>query len=326
MTAPIVAVTRQIPAPSVQPLVDAGFDVRYRDVDAPCPPEELRALVAGASGIFALLTERIDDAALDAAGPQLRVVANMAVGYDNVDVAACTARGVQVTNTPDVLTDATADLTWALLLAAARRIGEGERMVRRGDWSGWRPGELLGFGVAGKTLGIYGMGKIGAAVARRARGFDMTVLYHNRSASPAAAELGATLVPLEELLERADIVVLNAPSTPETRHVIDAAALARMKPTAVLVNTARGPLVEEAALVEALRSGRIAAAGLDVYEFEPRLVDGLLELDNVVLLPHLGSATIEARGAMVQLAADNVIDVLSGRGPRTPVNDVGAAR
>ena len=319
MSSPIVAVSRQIPAPSVEPLAQAGFDVRYRDVDSPCPPEELRALVAEADGLLCLLSERIDGALL-AAGPRLRIVANMAVGYDNVDVDACTARGVQVTNTPDVLTDATADLTWALILAVARRIGEGERLARTGRWAGWRPGELLGMGLDGKTLGIFGMGKIGAAVARRAVGFGMAVIYHNRRPVPDSP---AQYVGRDELLRRADVLVLNAPSTPETRHTIDAAALAAMKPTALLINTARGPLVDEAALVDALRAGGIAGAGLDVYEAEPVIHPGLLELDNAVLLPHLGSATREARAAMVQLACDNLVAVLGGAAPLTPVNRAG---
>ncbi len=292
--------------------------VRYRDIDAACPTAELTELAGPAAGLFCLLSERVDAALLDAA-PNLRIVANMAVGYDNVDVAACAERGVMVTNTPDVLTDATADLTWALLLAVARRIGEGERLARTGQWSGWRPGELLGTGLGGKTLGIFGMGKIGSAVARRAAGFEMDVVYHNRRPAPGAA---ASYVSLEELLGRSDVVVLTAPSTPETRHVIDAAALAAMKRTALLVNTARGQLVDEAALVAALRSGVIAGAGLDVYEAEPVIHPGLLELDNVVLAPHLGSATHEARAAMVQLACDNLLAVLSGQPPLTPVTSL----
>jgi len=318
VNAPVVAVSRRIPAPGIEPLVAAGLDVRYRDVDAACPPDELAALVAPAAGLFCLLSERIDAGLLDAA-PNLRIVANMAVGYDNVDVAACAERGVVVTNTPDVLTDATADLTWALLLAVARRVAEGDRLVRSGNWTGWRPGELLGTGLGGKTLGIFGMGKIGSAVARRAAGFDMAVCYHNRRAVPGTT---ATYVSREELFARSDVVVLNAPSTPETRHVVDAAVLASMKPTAILVNTARGPLVDEAALVDALRRGVIAGAGLDVFEHEPVVHPGLFGLDNAVLLPHLGSATHEARGGMVQLACDNLVAVLSGRPPVTPVTSL----
>lgn len=315
MSPPVVAVSRQLPDPGIEPLRAAGFDIRYRDLDEACPPEELTRLAGPAAGLLCLLSERIDDALLDAC-PNLRVVANMAVGYDNVDVAACAERGVVVTNTPDVLTDATADLTWALILATARRTGEAERLVRRGGWGGWRPGELLGVGLNGKTLGVIGMGKIGSAVARRAVGFEMELVYHNRREVPEAA---GTYLSLPDLLARADVVVLNAPSTPATRHLIDEAALASMKPTALLINTARGPLIDEAALARALRHGTIAGAGLDVYEFEPTIHPDLLELDNVVLLPHLGSATHEARGAMVQLACDNLVAVLSGQQPLTAV-------
>jgi glyoxylate reductase len=314
-----VAVTRWLPPPGVAPLVEAGLGVAYREVDDPPGRDELLALVAGAEGILCLLTERIDAEVLDAAGPQLAVVANMAVGYDNIDVAACRARDVVVTNTPDVLTDATADLTLALLLAAARRLGEGERLVRARQWEGWKPGQLLGMGLDGKTVGIIGMGKIGTAVARRCRGFGMRVVYHNRRPSPDAATVDATLVELAALLARADIVVLTVPSTPETRHLIDAGALAAMKPGSILINTARGPLVDEAALLDALRRGHLRAAGLDVYEREPAIEAGLFELDNVVLLPHLGSATDEARGAMVTLACRNLAAVLGGDEALTPV-------
>lgn len=314
-----VAVTRWLPPPGIAPLTSAGLEVRYQDEDRPPSRAELVELVEGVEGVLTLLTERVDDEVLDAAGPQLRVVANMAVGYDNVDVAACAARGVTVTNTPDVLTDATADLTWALILAASRRLGEGERLVRAGAWSGWRPGQLLGMGLGGKVLGVLGMGKIGFAVARRAPAFGMDVRYHNRTPRADAEEVGAVWVPLEELFGTADVLAVTAPSTPETHHIVDEAALARMKPTAVLVNTARGPLVEEAALVEALRAGRLRAAGLDVYEHEPSLAPGLATLDNVVLLPHLGSATEEARAAMVNLACENIVAVLAGRPPITPV-------
>lgn len=315
----VVVVTRWLPPPGTAPLADAGLEVRYQDEDRPPERPELLALVGGADGVLSLLTERVDDELLDAAGPQLQVVANMAVGYDNVDVEACSRRGVVVTNTPGVLTEATADLTWALILAATRRLGEGERLVRRGAWAGWRPGQLLGLGLQGKVLGVFGLGQIGAAVARRARAFGMEVRYTNRRPRPDEAELGARWVPIDELLASADVLSLNAPSTPETRHVIDAAALAAMKPGSVLVNTARGPLVDEAALVEALRSGHLRAAGLDVYEHEPELHPGLFGLEQVVLAPHLGSATDEARGAMVQLACDNIVAVLSGRRPLTPV-------
>ncbi|MPY95890.1 MAG: D-glycerate dehydrogenase [Acidimicrobiia bacterium] len=315
----VVAVTRWLPPPGIGPLERAGFDVRYQGEDRPPGRDELLALVHGARAILTLLTERVDDDLLDAAGPGLEVVANLAVGYDNVDVAACRARDVAVTNTPGVLTEATADLTWALVLAATRRLGEGERLVRRGEWTGWRPGQLLGAGLQGKVLGIFGMGQIGAAVARRGSAFGMAVRYTNRTPRSDEADLGARWAPLGELLATADVLVLNAPATPETRHVINSTSLGAMKPGAVLVNTARGPLVDEAALVDALRSGQLRAAGLDVYEHEPQVHPGLLELEQVVLAPHLGSATDETRAAMVQLACDNIIAVLAGESPLTPV-------
>ncbi len=316
----IAYVSRPLPEPATAPLVAAGLEVRQQDEDRPATRDELLAGAAGADAVLAMLTDRIDGELLDAA-PRLRVVANMAVGFDNLDVAAATARGVVVTNTPGVLTDATADLAFALLLAAARRLGEGERLVRGERWKVWGPRQLLGRPVAGQTLGIVGLGAIGSAVARRGRGFDMPVLYCNRRAAPAAeAETGARRVELDELLATSDFVSLHAPLNEDSRHLIDAAALGRMKPTAVLVNTARGALVDEAALVEALRSGTIAGAGLDVYEDEPRLAPGLAELDNVVVIPHIGSATTTARAAMVELACANIVAVLSGQVPPTPLN------
>ncbi len=316
----VVAVTRWLPPPGPDPLVAAGLEVRYQDQDRPPGRDELLELVAGAEAVLTLLSERVDAELLDAAGPELRVVANMAVGYDNIDVDACRARGVVVTNTPGVLTEATADLTWALVLAASRRLGEGERLVRAGGWTGWRPGQLLGPGLQGKVLGILGMGGIGAAVARRARVSGMEVRYHNRRRRADEAEVGATWVERDELVAQSDVLVITAPLTAETRHVIDAAALSAMKPGAVLVNSSRGPVVDEAALVEALRSGHLRAAGLDVYEHEPQVHPGLLELEQVVLAPHLGSATHETRAAMVQLACDNILAVLAGRPPLTPIN------
>jgi glyoxylate reductase len=317
-----VFVSRPLPAPGTEPLVAAGVAVEQHPFDRPPTRDELVAGLQGKQALLCLLTERIDGDLLDAA-PELRVVANLAVGYDNIDVAAATARGVVVTNTPDVLTDATAELTWALILSAARRVVEGDTLVRAGQWEGWSPTQLLGASLTGKTLGIFGMGKIGAAVARRARGFEMSVVYTNRTRNvQTEAEVGARAVPFDELLAVSDVLTLHAPSTPETRHVIDAAALARLRPGTILVNTARGPLVDEAALVQALRSGRVAAAGLDVYEREPQLEPGLRELANVVLLPHLGSATAEARGAMVDLCCRNILAVLAGAVPITPLNEV----
>jgi glyoxylate reductase len=316
---PTVYVTRPLPPPGTDPLREAGLDVRQHARDRPPTGEELLDGVRGADALLCLLTERVDAAVL-AAAPRLRIVANLAVGHDNIDIPAATARGVVVTNTPDVLTEATADLTFALLLAAARRLVEGDRLVRSGRWDGWSPTQLLGQPVAGRTLGIVGMGAIGTAVARRARGFGMSVLYHNRNPAPAAAEVAARLVTLDELLRRADVVTLHAPLTDDTRHLIDAAALGRMRPTTVLVNTARGPLVDEAALVAALAAGRLAGAGLDVFEREPAIAEGLAALDNVVLAPHVGSATTQSRGDMVRLACRNVTEVLAGRAPVTPLN------
>jgi glyoxylate reductase len=274
------------------------------------------AELAEADALICLLLDRIDAAALDRA-PALRLVANCAVGVDNVDVAAATARRIAVTNTPDVLTCATAELTFALVLAAARRLGEGERLVRSGAWRGWALDQLLGVQLAGKQLGIVGFGRIGQAVARRALGFEMRVVY----ADPAdAAAAPARRVALDELFATSDVVSLHCPLTPETRHVVDARRLAAMKPTAILVNTARGACVDEPALIEALEAGRILGAALDVYEREPALDPRLLACPRLTLAPHIGSATTEARTQMAQLCADAVIAVLSGRRPPNLVN------
>jgi glyoxylate reductase len=317
--APVVVVTRPLPDPGVAVLAEAGFEVRANPDDRPWSRVELLGAVADADALLCMLSEPVNAELLDAA-PKLKVVSNYAVGFDNVDVAEARGRGVEVTTTPDVLTEATADLAWALLLAAARRLGEGDRLVRAGQWTGWGPNQLIGQPVAGRTLGIVGMGSIGRAVARRGLGFSMPVVYVNRNRlSPAVeAELGARYLPLDELLATADVVSLHAPLNADSRHMIDAAALARMKPTAVIVNTGRGALIDEAALVEALREGRIAAAGLDVYEREPALTAGLTALDNVVMAPHLGSADTTARAAMVRLCAENITNVLAGRPAVTP--------
>jgi glyoxylate reductase len=276
-----------------------------------------------------LLHDRVDGAFLDAAGPQLRVVANVAVGYDNVDVAAATERGVLVTNTPGVLTDATADLTIALILMVTRRLGEGERLVRAGGTWSWSMFFLLGRGLAGKTLGVIGLGAIGQATARRALAFGMRIGYAGPRRVPATVEeqLGAAqYLPLDALLAVADVVSIHCPLRPETRHLIDAERLALMRPDAYLVNTARGPIVDEAALADALTRKALAGAALDVFEHEPEIHPALLELENVVLIPHLGSATIETRTAMGVLAAHNVIAVLTGEPPPTPVNPEALAR
>jgi len=293
-------------------------DVEVPDEDRAMPREELLERLAGKHGVLAMLTDRIDDEALDAAGPLLRVVANHAVGYDNVDVAACTRRGVVVTNTPDVLTDATADMTWGLILAASRRIAEGDRLVRSGSPWEWSPGFMLGREVTGKMLGVVGFGRIGRAVARRAVGFSMRVLAHTRT--PPEDREDVELVGFDDLLAESDVCSIHLPLSDETRHRFGARELALMKETAVLVNTSRGPIVDEAALATALASGEIAGAGLDVYDREPEVHPALLALENVVLAPHLGSATVETRAAMGMLAARNLVAVLSGERPPTPVN------
>ncbi|WP_433431774.1 2-hydroxyacid dehydrogenase [Nonomuraea sp. CA-141351] len=288
------------------------------------PPDRATLLrdVAGAAAVVCTLTERIDAEVLDAAGPGLRVVANTAVGYDNIDVAAATERGVRVTNTPGVLDGATADLTFALILATSRRVLDGDRLIREGTPWIWGPRMMLGIDLsAGATLGVVGYGRIGRAVARRARAFDMSVLATPTS-SPLTDEdrLGVEFVQLPELLERSDVVTLHCPLTPKTRHLIDAAALRRMRPTAILVNTARGGIVDERALIEALRSGAIAAAGLDVFEDEPRVDPELAKLPNTVLTPHIGSAGTTTRERMCGLSVANAAAVLAGRAPLTPVN------
>jgi glyoxylate reductase len=319
---PRVVVTRRIPEPALALLRDVA-DVWVSPDDRPLATTELHAAVAGADAVVTLLHDRVDAALLDAAGPQLRCVANVAVGYDNVDVEAATARGVVCTNTPGVLTEATADLAMGLVLAVTRRLGEGERLLReRRPWS-WHTFFMLGAGLQGKTLGIVGLGAIGGATARRARAFGMQIAYTGRRRAPADIERelgGARHLALDELLATADVVSVHCPLTPETRHLLDAERLRLMRPHAYLVNTARGPIVDEAALVDALRERTIAGAALDVFEREPEVHAGLLELDNVVLVPHLGSATIETRTAMAELAARNVLAVLRDEVPPTPVN------
>jgi glyoxylate reductase len=314
--APRAVVTRRIPEPALERLREVA-DVEVSDADRALEPDELHALVAGAEAVVTMLHDRVDDAFLDAAGPQLRVVANVAVGYDNVDVDAVRARDVVVTNTPGVLTDATADIAMALILAVTRRLGEGERLIRSETGWAWAIDFMLGTSVQGKTLGIVGYGAIGRATAARARAFGMEIAYHQRRRAEDAG--GATYLPLEELLATADVVSLHCPLTPETRHLIDADALARMQSSAYLVNTARGPIVDEAALAQALADGVIAGAGLDVFEEEPAVHPGLVGLENAVLVPHLGSATVETRTAMADLAVRNAVAVLRGEPPPTPV-------
>jgi glyoxylate reductase len=296
-------------------------DVRANPSDEPPDRAEVLAELGEAEAAMACALDPVP-AELIAAAPRLRMIGNYGVGYDNIDVAAATRRGIAVTNTPGVMADATADVAWALLMAAARRVIEGDAMVRAGRFTGWKPAVLVGADLRGKTLGIIGFGRIGRAVAKRALGWDMTVLYQaRRSVDPEVERtLRARRVPLEDLLRRSDFVTLHLPLVPETRHLIGPAQLALMKPTAILVNTARGPVVDERALVQALREGRIAGAGLDVYEEEPRLAPGLAERPNVVLLPHLGSSTPGAREAMARLVAENIRAFLEGQRPPNLVN------
>ena len=312
-----VLVTREIPEAGLYLLEDFAVSVLFER-----PPErgELLEAIRGMDGVISTATEKIDGEVLDAAGDDLKVVANMAVGYDNIDVKAAEERGVVVTNTPGVLDETTADVAFMLMLAAARRLGEGERLLRAGKWEWWGPKQLRGLDVWGKKLGILGLGRIGQAVARRAKGFGMEILYHNRSRNGSAEkELGARYLELRDLLSESDFISIHTPLTDETRHLIGAEELESMKPGAVLVNSSRGPVVDEGALADALENGRIFAAGLDVYEEEPKVHPKLLELENVVLAPHIGSASIETRDKMATLAAENLRAVLRGEQPMTPV-------
>lgn len=314
-----VFITQPIPEPGPSLVRQAADEVVSNPDDRILSSEELRAAVAGRDAVLCLLTDPIDASVLEAARG-CRIFANMAVGYNNVDVAAATRLGIAVTNTPGVLTEATADLAWTLILGVARRVVEGDQEMRAGRFPGWGPLYMLGGDVTGKTLGLVGPGRIAAAVARRARGFDMPLVYHGRRPSAELDALGARRTTLDELLAVSDFVSLHVPLTPETRHMIDARALARMKPTAYLINTARGPVVDEAALVAALQDGRIAGAGLDVYEDEPRMAQGLAECRNALLLPHLGSATHATRAAMSRIAGENLVAALQGRRPPNLVN------
>lgn len=317
---PRIVVLGRIPEAGLDLLRTAG-DVWSWEQDGPIPDSVRDAQLGAADAAVTLLTNTVDEAFL-AAAPRLRIVANVAVGHNNVDRRACARRGVVVSNTPGVLADATADLAMALVLMVTRRMGEGERLIRSGQAWQWGMFMMLGSGIQGRQLGIIGMGGIGEALAARAGAFGMRVAYHNRRPVPGEVEqrLQARRVDLEDLLATSDVVSINCPYNPDTHHLIDAAALASMKSSAYLVNTARGPIVDEAALVDALRDRVIAGAALDVYEHEPEVHPGLLELDNVVLVPHLGSATIETRSAMAVLAARNVVEVLAGRPPVTPVD------
>lgn len=321
MSRPAILVARYV-LPELIERLTRHFEVESNQQDRLPSPAELIERLQGKRGALITANERVDAALLDAC-PDLRALCTMAVGYNNIDIDACSARGILVSNTPDVLTESTADFGFALMMAAARRITESERFLRDGRWTHWTYALMNGIDVHGRTLGIFGMGRIGQAIARRgALGFGMKVIYHNRSSLPAELErpLGARWVDKATLLGEADHLVLVLPYSPAVHHAIGAAELARMKPTATLTNIARGGVVDDGALVEALQAGHIAAAALDVYEGEPKLHPGLLDLPNVVLTPHIASATAATRKAMADLAADNLIAALTGGRPPTPVN------
>jgi len=313
-----IYVTRRIPDAGIKLL--EGHEVDVYEGSTPIPRKLLAEKVADADALIPLLSDQIDAELMEAA-PKLKVIANYAVGYDNVDIDAATKRGIVVTNTPDVLTDATAELAWALLFAAARRIGEAERFTRAGRFSGWGPMLLLGQGIRGKTLGVIGAGRIGTRFALGSRGFEMKVFYYDQERNETLEqELGAKKVDISYLMHEADFVSIHLPLTQETKHLIDAHQLFRMKPTAVLINTSRGPIVDEKALVAALRAGKLAVAGLDVYEREPDISAEFFEMENVVLAPHIGSATHGARSAMAELCAYAVLKVFGGEMPSNIVN------
>ncbi|MCX7228661.1 MAG: D-glycerate dehydrogenase [Burkholderiales bacterium] len=315
---PRLLITRRV-FPEVVEALSAAYEVETNPDDAFWTPEQTRAKAAGCEALYVVATDRVDAALLEAC-PRLKIVATGSVGYNQIDVAACTARGIAVTNTPDVLTEATADMAWALLMSTARRVTESERWLRDGQWGRWAWDQFLGADVHGATLGIVGMGRIGSAVARRAAGFSMRLQYTNRSAAANERELGATRVELDTLLATSDHVVLVLPYSPATHHLIGERELGLMKPTATLVNIARGGIVDDAALARALGAGTIAAAGLDVYEGEPTVLPALLEVPNVVLTPHIGSATRSSRLGMAMLAARNLLAHATGDALLTQVN------
>jgi glyoxylate/hydroxypyruvate/2-ketogluconate reductase len=317
---PKVLVTREVFDETLHYLaVHCEIDSNQEDIAL--TPDVLAERLADKEGVICSLTDRIDSALLERC-PKLKVVANIAVGYNNIDVTACSAHGIAATNTPGVLDDSTADLAWTLMLGAARRITEVERKVRAGEWTGWRLKQWLGTDVHHATLGIIGMGRIGQAIARRAGGFEMRVLYHNRKriAEEIEQKLNASWASLDQLLREADFIVLQVPYSPETHHLIGAAQLAKMKPGAILINSTRGGVVDDEALITALRDGTIRAAGLDVFENEPKLNPGFLELDNVVLAPHIGSSTEATRRAMAMTAAKNAVAALMDGTPPNLIN------
>lgn len=316
---PKVTITRKIPGPAEDVLRSAGYEVMVSPKPRPLSRDELKNFVVGSDAILSLLTDKITSEVMSAAGRNLKIVANFAVGFDNIDTAEAKKRGVAVTNTPGVLTESVAEHTFALILGVAKNIVEADKFMRAGGYQGWEPELFIGTQLLGKTIGIVGAGRIGSYVAKAAQGFQMKILYQDIRKNPEfEAQTGAQFVDLPTLLSNSDVVTVHVPLLPETRHLIGEGQLSLMRPTALLINTSRGAVVDEEALVAALQSGKIAGAGLDVYENEPQLTPGLTSLKNVILTPHTASATKEAREAMSKIAADNIIAVLSGKEPLTP--------
>ncbi|KKQ53018.1 hypothetical protein A2865_02745 [Candidatus Woesebacteria bacterium RIFCSPHIGHO2_01_FULL_39_17] len=318
-----IFVTRKIPGGALDRLYQSGNEVIVSEFDRPLTPEELLDMGKGVDALLTLLTDKINGEVVDAIGPQLKIVSNYAAGFDNINVSELSERGVVAVNTPsDEVNEAVAEHTWALLLALARRIVEADEAVKRGAYSGWEPAIFLGVSLSGKTLGIIGLGRIGSMVARRARGYNMRVFYNKRSPDPEAEkELGVEFADLDRLLGESDFVSLHVPLTDETRHMMNAGTFAKMKKGSFLINTARGPIVDEHALVNALREGRLAGAALDVYDAEPNVNPELINMENVVLTPHIASATWEAREKMGQMAVDAILKTLGGEKPENMVDE-----
>lgn len=318
-----IFVTRKIPGEHLEKLREEGHEVVVSEFNRPLTGEELVENVKGVDAILSLLTDRIDGDLMDATGPQLKVISNYAVGFDNIDVKGATDRGIVVVNTPsEEVNEAVAEHTWALILALARRIVESDEAVRRGGYKGWEPDIFIGVNIIGKTLGIVGLGRIGSMVARRAKGYNMTVLYNKHDPDPEAEkELGVTFASLAELLAKSDFVSLHVPLTDETRHMINKETLAKMKKGSFLINTARGPIVDERDLVEALKSGHLAGVALDVFDNEPNIDPELLAMPNTITTPHIASATLEARNKMGEMAVEAILDTLEGEKPTAIVNE-----
>ena len=317
-----IFVTRKLPGESLRTLMESGNEVTVSDFDRPVTPEELLDKAKGVDALLSLLTDKINGEVVDAIGPQLKIVANYAVGFDNINVSELTERGIVVTNTPnDAVNEAVAELSWSMVLALARKLVESDEAVKRGAYSGWEPAIFLGHNIAGKTLGIVGMGRIGSMVARMAKGFNVRVLYYKRTRDEEAEkETGAEYADMDKLLAESDFVSLHVPLTAETRHMINHDSLSKMKKGAILVNTARGPVVDEHDLVDSLRDGHLAGAALDVFDNEPNINPELVNMENVILTPHIASATWEARNEMGRLAVEAILQTLRGEKPSTIVN------